>query len=62
MKAARRKYNSSVLSWVAKTVANSINYFMHRIRGQGISAQKNFSLKSLNQSVKLIFVQESESD
>jgi len=40
MKAACKKYNSSVLSWVANTVASSINYFMHRIRGQSISVQK----------------------
>ena len=37
MQAACKKYNSSVFSWVAKTVVNSIHYFMHRIRGQSIS-------------------------
>ena len=45
MKAACKKYNSSVLSWVAKTVASSINYFMHRIRGQSISVQKKMQSK-----------------
>lgn len=45
MKGICEKYKSSILSWVEKKVATLTNYFMHRIRGQSISVQKQMQSK-----------------